>query len=393
MNSKQTGAIFLVAGTCIGGGTIALPMMLAKVGIVPSLVLMFCIWAFTYYTALLNLDLNLKAGKGLSLGELGRHFSGRVAESLGVVSLKLLSYALLAVFIYGSSSILEKLSGVPFQVVIHIVAALSFLVLLLPLKIIDYINRTLFLGLLGVFGVLILGLLWVMKWDNLPLFTDQSFDFSMLRALLPLIFTSFGFQGSFHTIMNYCDLNAKTLRTVFFWGSLIPAVVYLLWTMSVLIFLNDGNPEFYQKMVTGKVEVGAFVEALSHSTQWSFVQMLVWWVSLLAIVTSLVGVGVGLHESLKSMIKVKCGQNALSSAATIIPPYIIALILPNAFIAVLGFAGMILIFIAVLMPAYLLKTVQTKNKVILSFQEHFWFWASVVFGVFIILCELLNMFA
>ena len=391
MSSKQTGAIFLVSGTCIGGGTIALPMMLAKVGIIPSLILMLAIWAFTYYTALLNLELNLKAGRGLSLGELGRHFSGRIAEVFGVLSLKILSYALLAVFIYGSSSILEKLFGVPFHVVIHIIAALSFLVLLLPLKIIDYINRTLFLGLLGVFGVLILGLLWVMKWDNLPLFTDQSFNFSMLRALLPLIFTSFGFHVIFHTLTNYCNKDAVVLKRVFFWGSLIPAVIYLLWTMSVLIFLNDGNPEFYQKMITNKVEVGEFVEALSHSTQWSFVQILVWWVSLLAIVTSLVGVGVGLHESLKNMITWNSGKNVLASLITIIPPYITALLLPNAFITVLGFAGMILVVIAVLLPAYLLFQAKKTKTFYKEPYKAFWLWASIIFGVFIIVCEILNM--
>lgn len=62
-----------------------------------------------YYTSLINLELNLKAGKGLTLGALGKYFSGHTAQIIGMVSLKLLSYALLAVFIYGGSSILQKL--------------------------------------------------------------------------------------------------------------------------------------------------------------------------------------------------------------------------------------------------------------------------------------------
>lgn len=106
---KQLGAILLVAGTCIGSGMIALPMVLAKLGLVPSLLLMAAIWFIMYYTSLINLELNLQAGQGLSLGRLGRHFSGRTAEWIGTVSLKLLSYSLLAVFIYGGSSILQEL--------------------------------------------------------------------------------------------------------------------------------------------------------------------------------------------------------------------------------------------------------------------------------------------
>ncbi|WP_410955820.1 to amino acid permease [Rickettsia koreansis] len=40
---------------------------------------------------------------------MGKYFSGHTAQIIGMVSLKLLSYALLAVFIYGGSSILQKL--------------------------------------------------------------------------------------------------------------------------------------------------------------------------------------------------------------------------------------------------------------------------------------------
>ncbi|WP_392506621.1 hypothetical protein ACE5D9_02455 [Rickettsia sp. 2024-CO-Wats] len=40
---------------------------------------------------------------------MGKYFSGHTAQIIGTVSLKLLSYALLAVFIYGGSSILQKL--------------------------------------------------------------------------------------------------------------------------------------------------------------------------------------------------------------------------------------------------------------------------------------------
>ncbi len=82
------GSILLISGTCIGSGMIALPMVLAKLGIIPSIILMFIM----YYTSLINLELNLQAGKGLTLGMLGKYFSGHTAQIIGTVSLKLLSY-------------------------------------------------------------------------------------------------------------------------------------------------------------------------------------------------------------------------------------------------------------------------------------------------------------
>lgn len=49
-----------------------------------------------------------------------------------------------------------------------------------------------------------------------------------------------------------------------------------------------------------------------------------------------------------------------SSIVTILPVYIVAVV-PNAFIIILGFAGMILVIIAILLPVYLLYKVKINN--------------------------------
>ncbi len=183
---KQIGAVLLVAGTCIGSGMIALPMVLAKLGLIPSILLMVTIWFIMYYTSLINLELNLQAGQGLSLGALGRCFSGRTAELIGTISLKLLSYSLLAVFIYGGSSILQELiaskMGVEYSFgnIATCYALIAIALLLLPIKLIDYFNRILFVGLLVVVAILLAGLAITINWSELPLFSEQySNPFSM----------------------------------------------------------------------------------------------------------------------------------------------------------------------------------------------------------------------
>ncbi|AFC74992.1 tryptophan/tyrosine permease family protein [Rickettsia parkeri str. Tate's Hell] len=49
-----------------------------------------------------------------------------------------------------------------------------------------------------------------------------------------------------------------------------------------------------------------------------------------------------------------------ASIVTILPVYIVAVV-PNAFIIILGFAGMILVIIAILLPVYLLYKVKINN--------------------------------
>ncbi|WP_082320343.1 aromatic amino acid transport family protein [Rickettsia sibirica] len=98
--------------------------------------------------------------------------------------------------------------------------------------------------------------------------------------------------------------------------------------------------------------------------KWPFVQLLVWIISTLAIVTSILGVGVGLCDSLKTMfmnpIPNVVMRNMTASIVTILPVYIVAVV-PNAFIIILGFAGMILVIIAILLPVYLLYKVKINN--------------------------------
>ncbi|MFI0434688.1 MAG: amino acid permease [Parachlamydiaceae bacterium] len=400
LNMKKLGAILLIAGTCIGSGMIALPMVLAKIGLIPSLILMIIIWAFVYYTSLINLELNLQIGQGLPLGELGKRLSGKGAELIGIGSLKILSYSLLAVYIYGGSSIVQKLLASKMEVnasietIATVLALCAALILLCPIKFIDYFNRVLFMSLLGVVAILILGLAVSIKWTNLPLFSTQQIDATTWMAIIPVVFTSFGFQVIFHTLTNYCQKNTTMLKQAFFWGSLIPAIVYLLWTSSVLSVVFHENPTFYVKMMEGQAEVGALIEVLSTIAKWKMVQLLVWLISLLAIITSIIGVGIGLYDSLKEMlpqpIKQQSLRKILATVITIGPAYFAVLYIPNAFIAVLGFAGMILAVIAVILPIYLFWQIQTpqlhyhelkrKGLIILSFCA----------GLGVIVCELYN---
>lgn len=397
---KRTGPILLVAGTCIGSGMIALPLVLAKLGLVASVVLMLLMWLLMYYTSLINLELNLQAGKGLALGELGKRFSGPVAEWIGIISLKLLSYSLLAVFIYGGSSIVQEYLtskmgwSVPLESVASVFALAAALALTLPIRLIDYCNRMLFVTLLGVVAILIVGLAATINWGNLPLFPTDKWESSSLAVILPVVFTSFGFQVIFHTLTNYCDKNAAVLKKVFFYGSLIPALVYILWTSSILGAVYNDNPAFYTEMVTGNAQVGELILVLSQINKWQSVQLLVWGISLLAIITSVIGVGVGLVDSLKAMLPKKGPQvlrTFLASLATVGPAYLAVIFVPDAFISVLGFAGMILAVIAVLLPVYLFMQLKGVSLHYRELSDKLLIAISVIAALMVVGCELYSM--
>lgn len=166
---------------------------------------MFIIWFLMYYTSLINLELNLQAGKGLALGRLGRYFSGRIAEIIGMVNLKILSYALLAVFIWRFVNN-TKLIILRYKYNLYrsMVCCYIYFSIIAPLKLIDYINRLLFIGILIVIAILIIGLIAMIKWYNLPLFLSRYKEILVWSEIIPVVFTSFGFQVIYSYLSNWC---------------------------------------------------------------------------------------------------------------------------------------------------------------------------------------------
>ena len=394
---KQTGAIILIAATCIGSGMIALPMLLVKLGIIPSVLLMLLIWSIIYYTSLVNIELNLQAGDGLSLGALGKKFSGKIAELIGTISFKILSYSLLAVYIYGGSSILQKIlessitSELSFNYIASFYALISITILLLPMKLLDYVNRILFTGMLAVVTILVAGIVSTINWSNLPLFTENYANISIWKMAAPVVFTTFGFQVIFHTLTNYCNKNAKLLKRAFFWGSLIPAIVYIIWTCSILGVIHQDSPLFYNQMINGEVEVGDLIKELSNIAKWPLVQYIIWCISSFAIITSVLGVGLGLCDTIKAMLPSKMKNRFLAAILSILPAYFLAIVIPNAFIAVLGFAGMILVVIAILLPIYLLSKLKSSKFYYPELKSKWLIILAAIAGILIIICELFNM--
>ncbi|PJD94898.1 MAG: amino acid permease [Parachlamydia sp.] len=397
----KIGAILLVAGTCIGSGMISLPMVLAKLGLIPSIVLMLFIWSIMYYTSLINLELNLQAGQGLALGALGKLFAGKTAELIGTTSLKLLSYSLLAVFISGGSSVAQDLIAAKtsieysFNTISMCYAFVVMVVLLLPIQLIDHLNRLLFLGLLGVVAILMSGLALTVAWSDIPLFSERYHEVGVWATLISVVFTSFGFQVIFHTLANYCNMDKKTLKQAFLWGSLIPAIVYILWTCSLLSTVYHANPSFYIQMSEGQIGVGDLIQVLGGIAKWQSVQLLVWWISSLALATSVLGVGIGLCGTLKRMISKVISNprvcHTLASIMTVMPAYLVVIYVPNAFIAVLGFAGMILAVIAILLPVYLLRRIKPEKLFYPELKRKSLIQLSLIVGVAVIACEGFNM--
>lgn len=363
MNMKLFGCICLVAGTSIGAGILALPIILAKFGLIYGSVLMLSTWGICYLSALLNLELNLRAGRGLPLGALGMHFSGAKANVIGSSSLLLLCYALVCAYIYGGTSTLMSVEGLPLtftQTACAFTVCIG-LVVLWPVAKIDQVNRVLFISLIVAVLTILLILLGYLDFTNLPMSFSEKLPLFNYNSAIPVVLTAFGFQVIFHTLVNYTEKDSVMLKRAFFWGSLFPAIVYIIWTTVVCSLIYHHNPQLFAKMVLQGIEVGEMVQELSSISHLPIISSLIWLISFLAVAKSMICVSLGLIDALKIKYKV-LANHTTAVLCVLIPALGVAILVPNAFIKALAFAGAILAFMAILLPLYLLGCANAREQ-------------------------------
>ena len=342
-NSRFIGGILLVAGTAIGAGMLAIPVITSFAGLFPSLALLAFVWVFLYITARLLLDANLACpGEPNFISMVGRTL-GPLGKAICWVTYLLLLYSLTAAYIAGSAPFFQSVAwfliGWKLPLWAEPLPLLCFFGLFtyLGTKPVDRINRLLMAGLILSYFLLI---------SFLPSHTDASLflhkDPIALCIAIPVVMTAFGFHIIIPTLTTYLNHDARKLRSVILIGSLIPFVVYVVWEFLILgtIPLVD-LANAWQK---GESAVLPLVQVL----QIPWISLVAQFFSFFAIVTSFLGVSLSLSDFLTDGLKIRKYSfgREIASLLTFVPPLVFVYAYPRGFLLALEYAG---IFVAILL--------------------------------------------
>lgn len=373
--SKFVNSVFLISGTAIGSGLISLPISAAKLGMRwTSIIVILAFWV-AYKTSCLTIELMKNRGKALTIVELSNEISGGIAKSISMASLYTLSLALLCAYFAGTSSILSSFFELRQIVSIVVCVAVFSGLFLIQTRAFNKLNS----GMVFVLLALIIGSVLTMPPSANGLENnDISGNFSILMPFLPIIFTSFGVQNVCPYVAQNMGLDdIKAIRKAFFIGILIPAIVYVLWIYAVLTRIYVFDNDLYTRILNGGVDVGELVNSLCNSVHFKFESIILKLLSLFAVLTSAAGTGIGLISALK---ETALKQNkAVISLIVIGIPMFLTLAIPNAFIKVLSFGGMIATTFVIFMPVYL-NTKVSKMDI-----SHI---ACVIFGALVVIAEI-----
>ena len=378
MNKNLLNAIFLISGTAIGAGLIALPLTAVNLGVGISTAIICLAIFIAYQSSMMTIDLNEANRAPASIVDLSRNLSGQRAFLISMASFYALSFSLLMVYFSGIASTLCSFFDLNNNAVVVASSLALFGVLNLKYAQFSKLNSAL------VIVLLVIIVAFVFQMQTVETAKSASYEpqtsLKEIATFLPIIFTSFGVQNICSNIYEHLNKNKKQIKKAFFIGILIPAIVYMSWTSSVFENILAQDVSFFEKLQNHQISVGELIKFLCDSSNNVYMEKFFKILSLFAIATSAIGIGLGLKKSIEETI---APSPCIASAIVCLIPAIVCITIPNAFIKILSFGGMIATVFVIFVPYYINKKLEHRMG--------FGYNLCLIYGLLVVVCEVFQL--
>lgn len=364
MKNRTLGSVFIVAGTTIGAGMLAMPIAAAGNGFLVSLAMLLVLWALMCYTALLLVEVYQHESHETGIGSVAQRYLGSSGKFITGFSMMFLMYALTAAYVSGAGEIITSNLKSSFAIEmadwmgIVVFTVIGGGVVCFGTSSVDFINRILFAAKI-VFLVIILALMMphVEQQNLLAAPTEKV----LILSAIPVFFTSFGFHGSVPSIVKYMGGDVKKLRVIFIIGSAIPLIAYILWQIATLGSIGTTT---FVGILAENAGLYGLLDAIKDVAQSGKTELIAQMFMSLALATSFLGVALGLFDFLADLFKRQDNASGRlqTGLLTFGPPLVFALFYPKGFVMALGYAAIALSILALLLPSAMAFKSRTLNQ-------------------------------
>jgi tyrosine-specific transport protein len=353
INSRLIGGILLIVGTSIGGGMLALPVSTAEIGFTNSIFFLFFCWLVMTAGALLMLEVNLRLPQGSNIISMAKITLGLPGQIVAWITYLFLLYTLLSAYISGGSDIFNSLLN---KINIHLsnsVTSILFTILFgvivyRGIRSVDYVNRGLMFGKLGIYLVLVAIICPHASPSGLTEGSARAFT-----GTLMILITSFGYASIIPSLRDYFGNDTRTLRRVILWGSLIPLGCYIIWDAVIMgVVAREGQNGLIALMDSDHATSG-LTDALSQAVHSQWISGFFGFFTSICMLTAFLGVSLGLFDFLADGLKLKKSgiQKKYTLALTFLPPLAVVLFYPGIYLSALSYAGICCVILLLLLPA------------------------------------------
>jgi len=362
MSRKVLGSTLIIAGCSIGAGMLALPVITLSLGF-PLAVLSLClVGALMAGAALLIARITLCFPVGSTLHTMVRETLGPWAVTVTSIATIWLGYSLLSAYIDGATSFLEPYLPFPKTVLSLLFLGVFGTIVFWKTTLVDHVNRWFFLLKTAAFALVVLTAfhgLDVGYMAHVPREFHSSF-----WGVLPVMVAAFGFHVVVPGVVEYAGRSWKTIVKAILWGSFIPLVIYVVWEA---LTLGSIAP---QALITNVPEM---IQTLEHKLRAPWLCHALDVFAQVGMITSFLGLSMGMRTFFSDMVRKQKASPGLVACLVFLPPTLITVLMPDIFVAALGFASIALLITALVLPGLvawrLVKTgrlVLPRKMVILS---------------------------
>jgi len=329
------GGSLLIAGTSIGVGMLAMPIVTGQGGFIPAFVIYILCWLFMLSTGLLLLEVALQLPKDINFITMTKRMLGNWGKDTTWVVYLFLFITVMIAHVAGGGAVLNELIGtrLPEWAAIVLYVILFSPVVYLGTHSVDRLNLLL---MAGVFATYLFFIIVSTKEINLNLLTYKNWGKAWFA--LPVLFTSFTYQVIIPTLVTYMNRDVRKLRLALIFGTTIPLLVYLIWEFFILgIIPVEGPNGLIEAREQGHNAVMPLVHFVNN-------RYLLWVSKIFAFFTltaSYIALSLAFVDFLSDGLKLK--KTHLNKfylcLLVFLPPTIITLVYPNLFLKALGYAG------------------------------------------------------
>lgn len=326
-------ATLLIAGTTIGGGMLALPVMTAEAGFWPSLVMMAAAWLFMVTTALLLLEANLWMAEGAHIITMSSKLLGRYGKVVAWLVYLFMAYASLVAYTASCGELIRQVLPLGAWASNLLFIVVFGLIIDLGARAVGFVNALLVGGIIAAYLLLI----GVGLDDIQPKHLLQS-NWGETLKTLPLLLAVFSFQCIVPSITIYLRKSVRHIKIAIIGGMALAFVVYALWQ---LLVLGSVPLEGEVSLRTAFAEGAAATQYYQQMVQNPWVAAAAAFFAFFAITTSFLGIGLGLFDFLSDGLKIpKKGKGKATLALLIVlPTLILATTVERIFLRALDTSG------------------------------------------------------
>ncbi len=254
MKTRFLEAIATLIGATIGAGILGIPYVVYKAGILTGLLVILAIGAATLLINLYLGEVVLRTKGNHQLSGYAEKYTGKVGKNLASTFMIFGTYGALIAYTMGVGQSVTTIAGGNYFIYGLIFFAAASLIVLNGIKSLGKAELVITALLIGV-------VMFIPAFSAEKMMLNNFNGFDIYKVLIPYGVVLFAFMGSpaIPTMKEELNNNRKLLKKAIILGTLIPLVIYILFTVIVIGIVGAGFLQLEENQKIATVALSMFV--------------------------------------------------------------------------------------------------------------------------------------